>query len=104
MTTPTTAETTAAYPTVTTPDPIVAPEVDATAAAEAEHQDYGTEATDDAKDDATVGREAVRYRVRLRDTEARLTEAESARQAAEDVLCRQRQAILDATLASAGLD
>lgn len=79
------------------------PEVDAEAVA------------DDARDDTAIGREAARYRRRLRDAEAAneamvtdhtaaLASAEAAHAATTDTLARQRQAILDATLAGAGLD
>lgn len=79
------------------------PEVDAEAAA------------DDARPDEQVGREASRYRRRLRAAEAAnealvtehasaLASAESAHAATTDTLTRQRQAIVNATLAGAGLD
>lgn len=72
-------------------------------------------AADDARPDEQVGREAARYRRRLRDAEAAnealvtehaaaLASAESAHAATTDTLSRQRQAIVDATLAGAGLD
>lgn len=61
-------------------------------------------ATDDAKGDAKIGGEAARYRQRLRAAEAELATARGAHTATTDVLTRQRQALMDATLAAAGLD
>jgi len=61
-------------------------------------------AADDVKDDAKIGGEAARYRQRLRATEAELATARDAHAATTDVLTRQRQALVDATLAAAGLD
>lgn len=85
-------------------------EVTEAPATEAQTADPGTEApaeaddTDDSRTDAQIGREAAKYRVRLRDTETKLTEADKARQAAVDQLTRQRQAIVDSALSAAGLD
>ncbi|MGU3651628.1 hypothetical protein [Mycolicibacterium sp. A43C] len=72
-------------------------------------------AADDAKPDEQVGREAARYRRRLRDAEAanealaadhaaELASAETAHAATTEVLTRQREAIMAATLERAGLD
>lgn len=60
--------------------------------------------TDDGRTDAQIGREAARYRVRFRETEAALSEEQTARQAAEDMLTAQRQAVVDAALTASGLD
>lgn len=60
------------------------------------------ESSDDGRSDAQLGREAARYRTRLRETEGKLTEAEAARQEAADALTRQHQAIIDATATAAG--
>lgn len=94
-----TAETPAAEVTEApaTEAPATDPDPDTEAAAEADD-------TDDSRTDAQIGREAAKYRVRLRETETKLTEADTARQAAVDQLTRQRQAIVDATLSAAGLD
>lgn len=67
-------------------------------------QDDGNEAADDAKPDNAIGREAARYRVRLREAEAATATLEAAHVETTDTLTRQRQAIVDAALTSAGLD
>ena len=72
--------------------------------AETDDQADDETAADDAKGDVTIGGEAARYRVRLRAAEAELTTARDAHAATTDVLTRQRQAIVDATLAANGLD
>lgn len=86
------------------PDPAEdGPEVDPEAAA------------DDSQPDEKLGGREARYRRRLREAEAAnealvtehaaaLASAESAHAATTDTLSRQRQAIVDATLAGAGLD
>ncbi|MGK2880435.1 MAG: hypothetical protein ACSLE6_06440 [Mycobacterium sp.] len=84
-------------------------EPDATAA------DAAEDAAEDAVPDDKLGRDAAKYRRRLRDAEATIASLEvahgetvasleAAHAATADTLTRQRQAILDATLANAGLD
>lgn len=59
---------------------------------------------DDAKPDDTIGREAARYRRRLRAAEQTLELQNAALTDVTDTLERQRQAIVDAALTAAGID